>query len=223
MTRSVNFILIMLLLNGLFSCDTRSADSYLEEAYELGDSGKYSEAIIVLDKAIEKKPDFIAALIERGYYKMILTKNNDAIKDFQTVLSLDKSVSLAMFDIGCCYYNLDEPKKAITYFDMALAPSLSKKEFEIDSAEILFYRGNSYVKIDSVRKAYNDFKYCVEQNHRLGDCYFYIATLYLASNNKDKGCKNLATAIVNGKKDIPQMYLTACGFVVNQNDSLGSH
>jgi tetratricopeptide (TPR) repeat protein len=52
MPKNLIYILSISLL--LSSCDFKTAEDYYDLAYELEEQGKYEEAIVFLDKAIEK-------------------------------------------------------------------------------------------------------------------------------------------------------------------------
>ncbi|MFT4800720.1 MAG: tetratricopeptide (TPR) repeat protein, partial [Flavobacteriaceae bacterium] len=65
-------ILIILGILTFTSCDFESSADYNAEAEKLELEGKYAEAIPLLDKAIEKDPSNIYALINRGVDKSIL-------------------------------------------------------------------------------------------------------------------------------------------------------
>ena len=62
-----------------YKFDFKSAQEYLNEADKLSEQGKCKEAIILLDKAIEKEPKYIGANINRGADK-------SALKDYTLII-----------------------------------------------------------------------------------------------------------------------------------------
>ena len=52
----MKYLTIFVLRLTLSSCDFKSAQNYFDEATKIEDQEKYSDAILLLDKTIEKKP-----------------------------------------------------------------------------------------------------------------------------------------------------------------------
>ena len=98
-----NLIYISLISILLSSCDFKTAEDYYDLAYQLEEQGKYQEAIVFLDKAIEKKPDLKPALLNRGADKSILKDYNGAIRDYELILIYDSDNTLALMNIGNNY------------------------------------------------------------------------------------------------------------------------
>lgn len=62
-------------------------------------------------------------------------------------------------------------------------------------------RGIVYYKTDSVRKAFFDLTFCIENNHNLRDSYYYRARTYLKSDMLTQACADLEMAELYGEKD----------------------
>ena len=192
----------------------------------MGDQEKYAEAIIQLDKAIDGYPDFLDALIQRGYYLMCLDNYPLAIKNFEKALSVNQNNTLALYDLGSCKYSIGEYNEAINYYNKALEskggqfitldltnnPDFNnpKVTYDVPTVEIIYERANSYRKLDSLKKAYFDYKHCIDNNYMIADSYYMIAYLYFASNKDNLGCDALHKAIQFGRKDIQPEYLKRC-------------
>jgi tetratricopeptide (TPR) repeat protein len=192
----------------------------------LGTQGKYELAILQLDKAVEEKPDYLEALIERGFNRMNLSKYAEAINDFEKALTIDPTNTLALYDIGCCKYNLEDYVGAIKYYNKALDtkgrqtitldwthnPNFPnpKVDFDVQAVEIIYFRANSYSELDSLRLAYFDYKHCIDNNYEVASSYYKIAYLYFASGKNKLGCEALNKAIGNGRKDINPEHLKLC-------------
>ncbi|TSE02338.1 tetratricopeptide repeat protein, partial [Aquimarina algiphila] len=97
------------------SCDLRTAEDYYNLAYDLEEKGKFQEAIKFLDKAIEKRPNFRPALLNRGGDKSILEDYEGAIKDYEKILEFDSDNTLALMNIGNNFKRLNQYEKAINY------------------------------------------------------------------------------------------------------------
>ncbi|HHH53539.1 MAG TPA: tetratricopeptide repeat protein, partial [Bacteroidetes bacterium] len=115
-----NLIYILSISILFSSCDFKTAEDYYDLAYELEEQGKYKEAIVFLDKAIEKKPDLKPALLNRGADKSALNDYSGAIKDYELILKYDSDNTLALMNIGNNYKRLKDYKKSVEFYTEAL-------------------------------------------------------------------------------------------------------
>ena len=79
-------IIIILGILIFSSCDFKSSADYNAEAEKLEKEGRYTEAIPLLDKAIDKDPNNIYALTNRGVDKSILEDYQGAIDDYTSII-----------------------------------------------------------------------------------------------------------------------------------------
>ncbi|PHS03094.1 MAG: hypothetical protein COA88_16055 [Kordia sp.] len=193
-----NLIIILIICLITCSCDLRTADQYYDLAYELEEKGKYSEAIPYLDKAIEKRPDFKPALLNRGADKSILKNYKGAIEDYKQILKYDSDNTYALLNIGNNYKRLKDYEESITYYTRALNTKGAIRndstylvinipnEWESDSDyyvrqyEIQYERGISYVYEKKYALAIADLlealKYVDDYPNAmswLGEAYYY--------------------------------------------------
>lgn len=223
MPHHIRTTLVVLLALLIASC--HSAESYYEKAVKLGEQEKYTEAIALLDKALEKDPEYLDAIINHGFYNMNLSKNKEAITDFEKAVALDPDNTLALYNIGCCKYNLKDYAGSVQYYNKALdtkggprvtldrAPSPledSKSRYDVKNVEIIYSRAESYADLDSIRPAYFDFKHCIANNYEVAYAYYNIAYLYFASNMTEDACSALDSAIRHGLTDVSPDYLKRC-------------
>lgn len=208
----------------IISCN--SSEKFYEEGIKLGDQEKFEEAIQMFDKAIEKNPKFLNALLDRGYYKMSLKKDSLAIIDFEKALKIDHSNTLALYDIGCCKANLKDFSASVKYFNQASEtkggqtfcldlienPSIDdpKVKYDVKAVEIIYLRGCSYAKIDSLKNSYFDFMHCIKNRYMVSDSYYWISCLYFMSDENDLACEALNKAVMYGYKDINSEHLKIC-------------
>lgn len=209
-------------------CSCKTASDYHNEAANLWKEDKYTESILLLDKAIEKKPNFIKALIDRGLCKIQLRNYKAAIFDFETVLSINPKNTLAIFQIGVCNYELKEYQKAVENFNKALdskggqimtidlikdSPiSSPEATYDVSTAKIKFERGASYYYLEDYAKSYADFEFCVEKNCYPDDSYYFMAIICFIYDKQADGCTALSLARQNGRldEDIDPKYLKLC-------------
>jgi tetratricopeptide (TPR) repeat protein len=222
----MKYPIIFILAFILTSCVFKSAKDYFDEAAKLEEQEKYSEAIILLDKAIEKQPEFIGAIINRGADKSALKKYDEAIKDYQLVLNIDKKNTLAVFNIANNKKRLKDYKSAITYYDQALDtkggqyltidwvdnPNFpdDKAAFDVNTFDIVYQRGLAYYELDSLNKAASDFNNCIKNNSNIVDATFFLSQTYFKASRMTDGCEYLSKAIQLGYKDYLPEQLKLC-------------
>ena len=195
--RAITYILIVLTLA---SCDFNSSEYYNGEAEKLEKAGKYREAILLLDKAIKKDSRNIYALMNRGVDKSIINDYNGAIQDYSSIISIAPDNTLALLNRGKNKERLDDFNGALEDFEKAIKTKGGENlfidlvenssvetgfEFDVKMEEIRFERGIARYNIDSVRLAFEDFKFCLQSNYNKPACYYWIRLIYLAYNMND--------------------------------------
>ncbi|WP_225037399.1 tetratricopeptide repeat protein [Winogradskyella sp. SM1960] len=209
--------LIYILIFGVFlnSCDFTSTDEYYNQAFEYEEKGDLETAIDLLDKAIEKESDFRPALLNRGYYKTESGNLDGGIMDYKTILEFDSDNTLALYNIGINYQELEKPKKAIEYFTKALNTSGAltsftnsnggtlgfrtnldfdtldnDNDFEVHKCEIQFSRGINYLYLKEYDNALEDVEYCLKVNYSKKESYLLKGDLYFLKGDTIKACEN---------------------------------
>lgn len=207
-----NYLTILSAFVLLSSCSDLSAKECFAEAEKLEGQEKYKEAITMLDKAIAKDKYYSAAYINRGADRSALGDYKGAINDYMRVVAIDSANTLALVNIGRNYKRLKEYQSAIVYFDKAMATKgngLFIVQVEISHSndvrpeEITYERGIAYYLSDSLKKAFADLQYSIQQQFMLDDCYQWLGYIYLRYGNKDLACKNFNLAKVYGNKEVP--------------------
>lgn len=198
------------------SCDFKSSEDYRKEANELEKVEEYNEAIILLNKAINKNPNNIKALLDRAVDKSFIEDYNGAIDDYSIVIELDPSNGLAFLNRGKNKNRLKNYNGAISDFDKAISTkggefiymdkvesSFIETGFEFDAEmeEIRYERGIARYNIGSLKHALEDFNFCIQKNYELPTSHYWRGIIYLSFNMKDEACKNLNTSIELGYVD----------------------
>ncbi|MDA3910537.1 MAG: hypothetical protein PF448_04175 [Bacteroidales bacterium] len=220
--RAITYILIILTL---VSCDFKSSEYYNGEAQKFEKEGKYKEAIPLLDKAIEKDPQNIYALINRGVDKSILEDYKGAIEDYSKIIEIDSANALAYLNRGKNKKRLEDYNGAIEDFEKAIKTKGGELiymekvensfidngfEFDVGMEEIRFERGIARYNIDSVRLAFEDFKFCIQANYEKPACHYWIGLIYLAYNMNDEACKAFENSEKLGDPDAKEMIEKYC-------------
>lgn len=216
---------IILSLAFLTGCDFKSSEDYHQEANKLEQVEKFKEAILLLDKAIEKDSGNIKALIDRAVDKSTIEDFKGAIDDYSKVIELDPDNVLAYLNRGKNKKRLEDYKGAIADFDKAISTKGGELlymdkvensfvetgfEYDVKMEEIKFERGIAFFRIDSLKKAFDDFNFSIQKSYLLPDSYYWRGLIYLSYNMKDEGCKDLNKAMELGDPDAKDLLDKNC-------------
>lgn len=220
--RAITYILIILTLG---SCDFKSSEYYNGKAQKLEKEGKYEEAIILLDKAIEIDPHNIYALLNRGVDKSILGDYKGAIDDYSKIIEIDSDNALAYLNRGKNKKRLKDYNSAIEDFEKAIKTKGGELiytdrvensfvetgfEFDVSMEEIRFERGIARYNIDSLRTAFDDFNFCIQKNFELPASYYWRGLIYLAYGKNTEACTDLKKSHKLGDSDAKEMIEKYC-------------
>ncbi|MBJ2174049.1 tetratricopeptide repeat protein [Aureibaculum sp. A20] len=187
---------VILLLIPLVSCDFISHTHYFNEATVLEENGDFKEAILFLDKAIKRKPDFRPALLNRGVDKSMLEDYTGAIEDYKKILVFDSDNSIALLNIGNSYKRLGNIKKAIEYYDKALITEGAIKsgssvielrfhneedndaDYYVNDYKVYYERAHAYLLDNQYDMAILDFTKCIESNYLIGESQFFLGNIF---------------------------------------------
>ncbi len=158
--RNIFFCIIILsILIYLTKFSTRDNAHLFNEAYELAKNEKYQEANLLLDKAIEYKPNDIYCYNNRAWNYFTLKEYEKAEKDFNKVVELKKNNTLGLFGIGMVKYNQKDYKNALLYFNRIIELTGGERtlyvnfkmegdrELKADVTKVVYYRDLTIEKI----------------------------------------------------------------------------
>ncbi|MCF8297417.1 MAG: hypothetical protein K9J13_07750 [Saprospiraceae bacterium] len=220
--KQILFILTVIILT---SCDFKSSADYNSEAEKLEQDGKYKEAISLLNKALEKDPRNIYALINRGVDKSILEDYRGAIIDYSTIIEIDSANTLAYLNRGKNKKRLDDFQGAIEDFEKAIKTKGCEQiyfnsvensfvetgfEFDVKMEEIRYERGIARYYIDSLQTAFKDFDFCIQKNFELSESYYWRGVIYLAYDMKTEACEDLKISSELGDKNAIELMEKYC-------------
>jgi len=218
-----SLIYIIFVLSLLSSCDFKTAEDYYNLAYELEEQGKYKEAIVFLDKAIEKKPGLKPALLNRGADKSELKDYKGAINDYKLILKYDSDNALALMNIGNNYKRLKDYKKSIEFYSEALQSKGAIKSdsiypkiyfpnewdhesnYYVSKYKIKFERGISYIYMKEYSNGIKDLEQTIKYNYNLPDALSWIGQAYYEMNDTLNAKKFLSQASKYGMIDAKEL------------------
>jgi tetratricopeptide (TPR) repeat protein len=206
------------------SCDFNSAQSYYDKASKLEDEGKYVEAIALLDKAIDKKPDFISAYLSRGVDKQIVDDEDGSVRDYFKVLEIDSNNTLALYNIGIHFYRVKNYQKALDFYNKAFKTKggdliyldyvpnafTDRDRYDVPGAEIHFDRGLVYYELDSLQKSADEFYRSIKKGYMVKESTFNIGLCYLSANMVDEACVEFEKSASLGDTTAQQIILKHC-------------
>ena len=218
-----NWIYILTLSFIICSCDFTTAEDYYAQAYQLEEQGKYEEAIILLDKAIEKKPNLKPALLNRGADKSALKDYKGAILDYEQILKHDPDNTLALMNIGNNYRRLEQYPKSVDFYSKALETKGAIKsdsvfaklrlnndeeqesDYYVQRYEIEYERGISYFALKKFDKAIVDLKEALKYDYEKPYATYWIGKAYYELNDTLNATKHLTEASEYGFTDSKAM------------------
>ena len=204
----------------VFSCG-RSAEDLLKEALVLENQGRYTDAIKILDQAIQKDSTYIGAYINRGADKSALKLYEDAIRDYKIVLKYDPNNSLALFNIGNNLKRTNNFEESLKYYDRALGfdensnmnirfeSKIQIDPFFVPADDIHYERGLAYYELKLFESAYLDFANISNEN-QTAEVQYMIGASALNLGNDQIGCNALRGAIQFGYEGAKSVYNKYC-------------
>ncbi|MFD2561488.1 tetratricopeptide repeat protein [Aquimarina rubra] len=218
-------LILPLIIITFTSCDFKSSSDYNAEAENLENEGRYKEAITLLDKALEKDPENIYALLNRALDKSILKDYEGSIKDYSKVIELDERNTLAYINRGNVKNVINDFKGAIEDCEKAIKTKgtesiymdLSENsfvdlgfEFDVKMEKIRFERGIARYNIDSLKLAFEDFDFCVEKNYELALSYYWRGIIFLSYGMNNEGCEDLFESQKLGNENAKELIEKNC-------------
>ena len=208
----------VLLLAFLIACSSKqSEERLLVQASRLDSIGQFKMAIRVYDQILSQDSTNISALLDRAYDKAELGDREGQIKDLQRVVNLQPQNTLALYNLGIAYGNINKFPESIAAFNRAVATkggesiSIDWKQndlteddnygFDVPIADIKLERGIVYYYCDSVKKAYHDLTFCINNKHALRESYYYRSITYLKSEMLEQACKDAKMSALYGMKE----------------------
>lgn len=206
-----------LILFLIFSCNSKSALDYTKEALKYSDEGNYKKSNLLLDKAIEKDPDFIGAYINKGANLSDIGEYQKAIEIYRKALVINSENTMLLFNLGNNYRLLNDNATALDFYNKAFKTKGGDKFFidyntdfdytnrdlnyDVLGKEIYFQRGIAYLELDSIKQSYSDFTNSIKRNYKIAESYYYIGILYLNIGEDSLACDYLKKSLSLGDED----------------------
>ena len=226
-------IILILSILLFLSCDFTPSGEYFNRARDLEIEGKYKEANALLDKAIDKKPRFRPALLNRAVNKSILEDYDGAIRDYQKLLEFDPDNALALLNIGNNFKRTKDYGKSISAYNKALKTKWVIKpeslglleedikisfqyefdqdsEYQVSETEILYERGIAFVLNDQFAEGIKDMEQILSRDYYIGDCHYWLGNAYVGLKDSTNACQNFIKSAKLGLKDAREKIKEHC-------------
>ncbi|WP_425422019.1 tetratricopeptide repeat protein [Phaeodactylibacter xiamenensis] len=142
----------------------------------LSEMDNYNGALSFFDRAIELNPEYIVALVNRGFTYLELGKKEKALLDFDRAIELDPQEVFAFLFRGETYRQLGNYEEALSDFNRVI-------ELDPEVDWVFAERGEIYLEMDAVKEAKLSFQEASRIDHK-DDWPHYM--LYLCSLKLDE-------------------------------------
>jgi tetratricopeptide (TPR) repeat protein len=145
--------------------DNNDALAYFEEGNTLANLGKYEDAIICYDKAIESNNNFALAYNNKGDTLVILGKYEEALNCYDKAIELDNNFALAYYGKGVTLVDLGKYEEALNCFDKAI-------ELDSNFAPAYFNKGVTLVGLGKYEEALNCYDKAIKLDNNDASSYY---------------------------------------------------
>lgn len=209
-------IILLSVVLSFTSCDITSSEDYNAKAELLEQEGKFEEAIVLLNKAIELKPDNVRALLNRAVDLSYLEDYKSSMDDYTKIIAIDPNNALALLNRGKNKKRLKNYAGAIDDFNKAIQTKGNERvyfekvensfvdlgfEFDVSMEEVRYERGLARYKIHSLKLAFEDFDFCITENFEKAASLYWRGAVYFSFGMKNEGCEDLNEALKLADQD----------------------
>ncbi|WP_162415595.1 tetratricopeptide repeat protein [Cyclobacterium roseum] len=171
----------------LISC----GDSASLEGDKYYSEGQYEEAIMAYANYLEKRPDNVKALYNKGRAHEELDDFKAAENSFKQALSQEPKNIQVLLSLSNLYHKNDNPELALMYADNAV-------EISGAPSTAYFLKARSMHRIGNVKEALREYNAAIKMSPKNGQYYYYRGMLYVATEEVAKACEDFRTALDNG-------------------------
>lgn len=138
--------------------------AYNDLGLALLNRGRADEAIKYFNQALRLKPDYVAALYNRGNAYDDLNDSARAIPDYTRVIELQPKYSMAYNNRGIAYGVMGDRTREIQDYTQAI-------ELKTDNAMAYYNRGYAYENLGDHKRAIQDYTQAIEHRPDLAEAY----------------------------------------------------
>jgi tetratricopeptide (TPR) repeat protein len=173
-----------------FKEDSNYASAWYNKGVALVDLGKYEEALVYFDKAIELNPNDAEVWDNKGIVLGYLGKHEEALVCFNKALEQNPNNADAWYNKGVALYDLGKIQEAISCYNEAI-------EIKPNNADVWHMKGLALVNLSNYEEAIDCFNKALKLNPNFVNTW-YVKGLALGKLGKYEealDCYNKANEI----------------------------
>lgn len=159
-------------------------DPDIAEGTRLFQEGKFSEAILTFQKALEKYPDSVEANYGLALSLVRAGKVDEAIAYLEKVKELKPEMVETYLALGESYFKKGENDKALSYFHKAL-------EIDPNNAEIYYNIGIIHYQNDLTEEAIKNLTTSKSLDPKYAPTWYELGLCYIKMGETEKAIHNL--------------------------------
>ncbi len=136
----------------------RAVKDYFETAMNLGETGRFNEAVIYLEKILDMDPRNVEALNDKGMCLYAVGKPDKAVKAYESALQIEPQYKDALVNLGVAYNHLDLKKEALDAYSRAI-------KIDPELEEAWYNKGVCFFSAGKFQEAESCFSKAAQLNH----------------------------------------------------------
>lgn len=165
----------------------QSPKELTQKGRELYEKREFTEALLILNKAIETDPNYASAYYLRGNIKDNFDDRHGAMKDYNMAIEKNAKFADAFFARGNVKMKLQDYYGAINDYTAAIG-------INENYIEAYFNRGKAKQFLQAYEDAINDCSKIIQINPKNFDAYFMRGILRIDFGDLKNGCLDLSKA-----------------------------
>lgn len=168
-----------------------SAQQYFAQGEEYSEAKQDAPAIVMFRKALEVKPDFVAARSRLVQIYMSQKDYDAAISESRLVLEFNPDLAATRYQLGTAYLRKGDHQEATRQFQEALRPSGRDPQMQ---ANLYSGLGDAFSLQGRYDEAIVHYLQAKEISRESPDVYYLLARAYAASGKFQEGIQTLEDA-----------------------------
>jgi len=169
---------------------TWEEEAYLYIGFEYFLMNAYDLAITNYNQVLEKIPNFIMALINRGNAYAMKRDFDSAIKDYNLVLKISSKNADALIHRGNLYYDNKDFDSAIKDYNRVLKIKPDLSYIILNNRALVYFE-----KEMAIDQAIDDFTKSINLNQNFVDAYYNRGNMYLRKKDYDRAIEDFTMTI----------------------------
>jgi tetratricopeptide (TPR) repeat protein len=117
-------------------------DALMAEGIRLMERQRYPEAVEIFDQIITRAPRFAEGYNKRATVYYLMQEFEKSVEDIHRTLELNPVHFGALSGMGLCYLGLDEPRRALDWFERAVAVNPNMDTIQVYIQQIREFLNN---------------------------------------------------------------------------------